>query len=58
MVNNLLKVVIDKDARKSRYQLYHYIKQESLQNAEKVKIKILLSFEALPKTPFKHNPDK
>ena len=53
-----LKVIIDSEAKKSLRQAYEYIRQDSLQNAEKVRTKILESIKALPKNPEVHTPDK
>lgn len=58
MVNKGWKVVIDNAAKKSLQEAYHYIKNDSLQNAEKVKAKILSSIKELIKNPERHAPDK
>jgi addiction module RelE/StbE family toxin len=58
MVSKKLKVVIDNEAKKSLQEAYRYIKKDSLQNAEKVKAKILASIKELVKNPERHGPDK
>lgn len=58
MVSKKPKVVIDDEAKKSLREAYQYIRKDSLQNAEKVKAKILASIRELPKNPERHNPDK
>ena len=52
------KVVIEKKKKKALRQAYEYIKKDSLQNAEKVRRKILSSIKALTKNPEHHAPDK
>ena len=58
MVKSKLKVVIDNEAKLQLHKACNYIKKESLQNAGKVKIKILASIKELIKNPEKHAPDK
>lgn len=58
MVNKRHRVVIDNAAKKSLQEAYHYIKNDSLQNAEKVKAKLLASIKELIKNPQRHSPDK
>lgn len=58
MVNKKMRVVIDNEAKKSLWEAYQYIRKESVQNAEKVKAKILATIKELPKNPGLHNPDK
>ncbi len=58
MVNRKLKVVIDNEAKQSLWEAYRYIKKDSLQNAHKVRAKILATIKALPKNSQRHNPDK
>ena len=52
------RILIDDEAKKSLHEAYLYIKKDSLQNAEKVKSKILATIRELAKNPFHHNPDK
>lgn len=40
------------------YMKHIYIRKDSLQNAEKVRIKILASIKELAKKPGHHDPDK
>jgi plasmid stabilization system protein ParE len=58
MVSSLLKVVIDNEAKKSLREAYLHIRKDSLQNAEKVRHKIIATIKALHKNPERHNPDK
>ncbi|MES1223431.1 MAG: type II toxin-antitoxin system RelE/ParE family toxin [Bacteroidota bacterium] len=58
MVKRKLKVVIDNKAKKELREVYKYIKKDSLQNAEKVKIAVLSSIKDLIKNPEVHPPDK
>jgi plasmid stabilization system protein ParE len=58
MVSRKVKVIIDNEAKKSLREAYQYIKKDSLQNAEKVKAKILASIKELEKNPELHGPDK
>jgi plasmid stabilization system protein ParE len=58
MVNKKPKVVIDDEAKKSLREACQYIKKDSVQNAEKVKAKILASIKELIKNPQRHSPDK
>lgn len=44
-------VVIDNNAKLQLREVYEFIKKDSLQNAEKVTHKILLSIKALLKNP-------
>ena len=53
-----LKVVIDNEAKNALRQAYEYIKKDSLQNAEKVRKKILSSIKGLIKNPEHHAADK
>lgn len=53
-----LNLVVDDVARQSLQEVYLHIRKESLQNAAKVKNKILTSFKDLIKTPERHAPDK
>ncbi len=57
MVNSL-QVIIDKESKELIRHAYHYIKKDSLQNAEKVMAKILASIKDLEKNPERYNPDK
>lgn len=57
MVTNR-KIVIDNAAKNALHQAYEYIKKDSLQNAEKVRKKILSSIKTLIKNPERHAPDK
>ncbi|HRP54989.1 type II toxin-antitoxin system RelE/ParE family toxin [Agriterribacter sp.] len=52
------KVIIDKETGIALHRAYAYIKKDSLQNAEKVRKKILSSIKMLPKDPERHAPDK
>lgn len=58
MVGKKQKVVIGDEAKKSLQEAYRYIKKDALQNAEKVKAKILASIKELIKNPQRHGPDK
>jgi len=58
MVRSGLIVVIDNNAKIQLREVYEFIKKDSLQNAEKVTHKILLSIKALLKNPLHHPPDK
>lgn len=58
MVTNLLKVVIDYEAKLQLRSIYRYIKNDSPENAEKVRSKILTSIKELIKYPEMHAPDK
>ena len=58
MVNGKLKIVIDDQAKLHLRQAYNYIKKDSLQNAKKVREKILSSIKDLIKKPEVHAPDK
>ena len=48
MVTIRLKVVIDNDAKIALKEAYQYIKKDSLQNAEKVKVNIHHSLFTIP----------
>lgn len=58
MVSKKFRVVIDEEAKKSLHKAYGYIKKDSLQNAEKVRAKILTTIKELPKNSGRHAPDK
>lgn len=58
MVKNKLKIIIDNEAKHALREAYNYIKKDSLQNAEKVKSKMLASINELIKNPEKYAPDK
>ncbi len=58
MVSARLKVVIDEEAKKYLSEAYRYIRKDSLQNAEKLRAKILATIKELPKNPGRHAPDK
>lgn len=58
MVSKRLKLVIDNSAKKSLLEAYYHIKNDSFQNAEKVKAKILSSIKELIDNPLRHGPDK
>ena len=58
MVKRSRKLLIDNEAKAQLRQAYHYINKDSVQNAEKVKSKILASLKALINNPEKHPPDK
>ena len=53
-----LKVVIDNEAKSSLRQIYAYIQKDSIQNAEKIREKIVSSIHSLIKNPEQHSPDK
>ncbi len=53
-----MKIVIDNQAKLHLRNAYDYIKKDSLQNAEKVREKILASIQGLIKKPEVHAPDK
>jgi len=53
-----LNVIIDEKAKLSIRKAYNYIRKDSLQNAEKVRNKILSSIKALSKNPEGHPPDR
>lgn len=52
------KTVIDNEAKSALRHLHNYIKKDSLQNADKVRKKILSSIKELTKNPEQHPPDK
>ncbi|WP_366914015.1 type II toxin-antitoxin system RelE/ParE family toxin [Niabella sp.] len=58
MVKSRLKVIIDDEAKRAFREAYQYIKRDSLQNAEKVRVKLLASIKALPTNPERYAPDK
>ena len=58
MVKGSRKLIIDNVAKAQLRQAYQYINKDSVQNAEKVKIKILASLKVLIKDPERHPPDK
>ncbi len=58
MVSPKLRVTIDNEARKSLQNAYSHIKKDSLQNAEKVREKILSAIKDLADNPYRHSPDK
>jgi plasmid stabilization system protein ParE len=49
MVKGKMKIVIDNQAKLHLRNAYDYIKKDSLQNAEKVRVKILASIQGLIK---------
>lgn len=53
-----LKVVIDNEAKNSLRQIYAYIQKDSIQNAKKVRKKMVSSINSLVKNPEQHAPDK
>lgn len=53
-----MKIIIDNEAKRSLREAYNYIKKDSLQNAEKVKSKMLASINELIQNPVKYAPDK
>lgn len=53
-----LKIVIDDEAKSTLKQAYEYIKNDSLQNAEKVRKGILQSIKSIIHNPEKYPPDK
>jgi plasmid stabilization system protein ParE len=58
MVAKNRKAIIDNEAKRSLHEAYAYIKKDSLQNAEKVRSKILASIKELIKNPERYPPDK
>ncbi len=58
MVMKKQRIIIDDDAKRSLREAYVYIRKDSLQNAEKVRIKILASIKNLAANPEQHPPDK
>ena len=58
MVNRKMKIILDNEAKIALHEAYNYIKQDSLQNAEKVRSQILGSIKELIKSPDKYAPDK
>ncbi len=58
MVKRSRKLVIDNEAKAQLRRAYQYINKDSVQNAEKVKSKILASLKTLIKNPEKYPPDK
>lgn len=58
MVTRNFKVVIDNVAKQQLKKAYNYIRKDSLQNAEKIKARILASIKELIKNPEKNAPDK
>jgi len=58
MVNRLLKIIWDIEARNNFYNAIVYIKEESPQNGEKVKRAIISKVNELKTNPEKHPPDK
>ena len=55
---NKFRIVIDNIAKHQLKDVYEYIRNDSPQNAEKVKSKILSSIKALNPNPEIHPPDK
>ena len=53
-----LRIIIDNVAKLQLKDAYEFIKEDSPQNAEKVKDKILSSIKALNPNPEIHPPDK
>jgi plasmid stabilization system protein ParE len=58
MVKGRPKVVIDNVAKLQLNEAYKYIRKDSLQNADKVRAKILESIKALVEHPHKNPVDK
>ena len=58
MVDKKLRVVIDEEVKRCLSEAYRYIREDSLQNAEKVRARILATIKELPKNPLHHAPDK
>ena len=58
MVKGKRKVVIDSEAKLQLRKIYRYIKNDSPQNAEKVRSKIISSIKELDSNPESHSPDK
>jgi plasmid stabilization system protein ParE len=58
MVERVLKVIIDNEAKAQLREAYNYISKESPQNAQKVKSKILSSIKELIGNPQRHAADK
>ena len=58
MVKSLSKVVIDNQAKNQLKAAYQYIKTDAPLNAEKVRSKILSSFQKLLKNPEHYPADK
>jgi plasmid stabilization system protein ParE len=58
MVDKQPLLVIDNEAKVQLKQAYDYISRDSVQNAQKVKSKILASMKELLKHPHKHPTDK
>ena len=52
------KVVIEHSAKLQLKKAYEYVRNESYQNAEKIKDKILHSIKLLEYYPERHAPDK
>lgn len=58
MVNARQTIIIDNEAKIALREAYEFIKKDSFQNAEKVKIEILKSIKELIKHPTKYPSDK
>lgn len=58
MVKKKLQVIFDDEAKLSLHKAYLFIKQDSVQNAEKVRKKILATIKELIKNPEQRSPDK
>ncbi len=58
MVKGNRRVIIENAAKEALRQAYNYIINDSLQNAEKVKDKILTSIKEVARHPEKHPADK
>lgn len=57
-MNAARKIIIDSEAKIALREAYEFIKKDSFQNAEKVRIGILKSIEELIKYPTKYPPDR
>ena len=58
MVKKKLEVVIDNAAKRQLQEAYHYIKEDSVKSAEKVRSKILASIKEPARRPKHHPADK
>lgn len=58
MVTKRRSVIIDNEAKFQLHLAYNYIREDSFQNAEKFRNKILASIKELIKNPEKYPPDK
>lgn len=58
MVESIYRVVWDAQALDQLAEIYDYISQDSIQNAQIIRRKIIDQTAGLAKNPWRHNPDK